>query len=161
MWSYFGKGINLDARGETAFQQQTYLCMLGQVGRVCLGEGVILCITSTVSRVTCVFWCSCVIVGVLVCWAVLRIFAFGNYWQRHLPPCLSHHACLTSRVSHITRVSHHVSLKCVSHQAIQRKTNIESWRSGNMWAVLLWQLNEICERTQTMSLRSALCLFAF
>jgi hypothetical protein len=59
VWSYFGKNIDLDARGEAAFKQQTYLCMFGQ--------------------------------------------------------------------------------------AFQRKTNIESWRSGNMWAVLLWQLNEICE----------------
>lgn len=29
---------------------------------------------------------------------------------------------------------------CMLGQALQRRTNIESWRSGNMWAVLLWQV---------------------
>ena len=32
---------------------------------------------------------------------------------------------------------------CMLGQAIQRKTDIESWRSGNVWGTLLWQLNEI------------------
>eukprot|EP00041_Stephanoeca_diplocostata_P026329 m.707884 g.707884 ORF g.707884 m.707884 type:complete len:298 (+) comp22937_c1_seq4:166-1059(+) len=31
----------------------------------------------------------------------------------------------------------------VPQAAFQRRTNIESWRSTNLWAVLLWQLNEI------------------
>ena len=26
---------------------------------------------------------------------------------------------------------------------LQRKANIESWRSTNIWAMLMWQLNEI------------------
>merc|ERR1712217_170925 len=32
---------------------------------------------------------------------------------------------------------------CMLGQAIQRKTDIESWRSGNVWGVILWQLAEI------------------
>eukprot|EP01052_Picozoa_sp_SAG31_P023629 SAG31_NODE_1960_length_6804_cov_3.421626_2_plen_59_part_00 len=26
---------------------------------------------------------------------------------------------------------------------LQRKANIESWRSTNIWAMLMWQLNEV------------------
>ena len=55
--SYFGGSVDLDARGEAALKQQTYLCMLGQ--------------------------------------------------------------------------------------ALQRKADVESWRSGNVWGSLLWQLAEI------------------
>lgn len=32
---------------------------------------------------------------------------------------------------------------CMLAQGIQRKTDIESWRSTNDWGILMWQLNEI------------------
>ena len=32
---------------------------------------------------------------------------------------------------------------CMLGQGIQRKTDIESWRSGNVWGTLMWQLAEI------------------
>ena len=32
---------------------------------------------------------------------------------------------------------------CLLGQGLQRKTWIETWRSENMWALLMWQLNEV------------------
>ena len=32
---------------------------------------------------------------------------------------------------------------CILGQGLQRKTDIESWRSGNVWGTLMWQLAEI------------------
>jgi len=32
---------------------------------------------------------------------------------------------------------------CLLGAGLQRKTNIESWRSTNIWGILLWQVNEI------------------
>ena len=32
---------------------------------------------------------------------------------------------------------------CLLGQGLQRKTWIETWRSENVWALLMWQLNEV------------------
>ncbi len=32
---------------------------------------------------------------------------------------------------------------CMLGAGLQRKTDIESWRSGNVWGTLMWQLAEI------------------
>ncbi len=34
---------------------------------------------------------------------------------------------------------------CMLAQALERKAAIEVWRTSNVWALLMWQLNEICE----------------
>lgn len=38
---------------------------------------------------------------------------------------------------------------CMLAQAIERKAAIESWRASNIWGLLQWQLNEICEHLLT------------
>jgi len=33
---------------------------------------------------------------------------------------------------------------------LQRSTNIMSWRSTNVWGMLMWQLNEVSERARSV-----------